>query len=351
MKIFIFGAGASRGAQPDNVHEHAIAPLTDELFNARYQKFASMVGLSEPSMNIYRDSISKAKSLEEWLTNEWSKTESIQEVWSKNAQRGLLAQIAFYIWLVLRNVTSWTYNNSGNSRDSNTYLALMNKLLARQEQFGLINFNYDLLLDFAYKDVYRITFHDLDDYLNRNYVKPHGSINWLLEKREDDRPINLTREYHMDTRVRLDTAINLMFRDAPIPVTGLIVKEPNHRDLYLEIDDLFRVFREQYFYPLIFLPLTAKVYSSISGFEEKILEKGRELMAKATDVYLIGYRANDDLIKDMLSKAPKDTKVHVIGLNSAEGIMNNVLKWAKNLKKGEVSTQGFRRFVYDTTLL
>lgn len=350
MKIFIFGAGASRGAQQGNVHEYAIAPLTNELFNPRYQQFANIVGLSEASMNTYRDEISKVESFEKWLTAEWDKTELIKEIWAKEAQKGLLAQIAFYIWLVLRSVTKWTYDNSGNSRETNTYLAFMKKLLTKQAQFGLINFNYDLLLDFAYKDVYRITFHDLDDYLDRNYVKPHGSINWLLEKRDDDHRIDLVHEHHMDTRIRLDTAISLMFRDAPIPMSGLLIKEPNHRDLYLEIDDLFRVFNNQYFYPLIFLPLTAKVYSSISGYEEKILAKGRELITKADEVYLIGYRADDDVIEDLLTSAPKGTQLNVVGIESAEDIMSNVLKWAINLKRGTVYSDGFHRFVFDNSV-
>jgi hypothetical protein len=347
MKIFIFGAGASFDSQKGhNVHDKAIPPLTSDLFDPRYSDFAKMVGISDPDMNRYRNAIAQYDTLETWLTEEWGKTKSFQQSSSKQAQLGVLGQITFYIWLVLCNVSRWAYENQFQCRETNAYEELLNKIKAKDIAFGLINFNYDLLLDYAVKDVFKFTFHGIDDYLNHNYVKPHGSINWLLNPRSSDEKIDLTHEHSMDTRVRLDTASSLIYKDEEIPMSGLLVKEPDHRDLYT-IDDLLRSFDRQYFYPLLFLPLSTKSYSSISGFEDKIIAKGKSLIESATEIFLIGYRANDSIIQEMLKNVTHETKVHVVGLDSADDILERVLGYNSNLIRGNTYKNGFHHFAYN----
>lgn len=349
MKLFIFGAGASRDAQHGNVYDNVIPPLTNELFDIRYAEYANRVGLSNPEMNTLRNKIAEFAYLEEWLTGEWEKIKNLKEIRSINAQKGFLAQVLFYVWVLLVSVSKWNYENQFQNRETNAYQELMSKLRHKDEPFGIINFNYDLLLDYAYKDQFRLAFNNIDDYLENNYVKPHGSINWLLSKRKDDLSIDLGKEHNLDTRSRLDTAINLMFKDLPISITGLQVKEPDHRDIYT-IDDLLRSFGGQYFYPLIFLPLTSKAYSSIEGFEEKIISKGKDLMKTADEIYLIGYRANDELIREMLKLAKPNTKLHVIGKGSAAEIRDKVLKLNRNIVEGETSDEGFYHFAYNAKI-
>lgn len=349
MKVFVFGSGASKDAQHGTVHDSSIPPLTNELFDHRYSEMAVRIGLNDPTMNTLRNKIAEYAYLEDWLTEEWDKINSLREVRSINRQRGFLAQVLFYVWLVLINVSKWNYENTFQSRETNAYQELMRKLFDKDEPFGLINFNYDLLLDYAYKDQFRLAFNSIDDYLDANYVKPHGSVNWFLSKRAGDVSIDLTKEHNLDTRSRLDTAISLMFKDSPIPIEGLQVKEPDHRDIYT-IDDLLRSFDNQYFYPLIFLPLTSKAYSSISGFEDKIISKGKEMMSSAREIFLIGYRANDVLIEEMLKNVSHGTKVHVIGKKSAAEIMERVLKMNPNLEKGTISEDGFYHFAFSNLL-
>ena len=347
MRTFIFGAGASLDSQKGHVvHDNAIPPLTNDLFNPRYGDFAKMVGISEPDMNRYRNEITKHTSLEDWLTSEWEKTKTLTLDSSKQAQFGALGQITFYIWLVLCNVSKWMYKNEYQSRDSNAYEELLTRIKVSDSPFGLVNFNYDLLLDYALKDVFKITLHGIDDYLQHSYVKPHGSVNWLLTKRETDSVIDRTHEHNMDTRVRLDTASSLIYKDEQIPMSGLLVKEPDHRDLYT-IDDLLRSFESQYFYPLIFLPLTLKSYSSISGFEDKIIAKGKSLVEEASEIYLIGYKANDSIIQEMMGGLTRKTRINVVGLSSVGAIMEKVLTFNSNLVKGELYDQGFHHFAYN----
>lgn len=350
MKVFIFGAGASADAHKGHVvHDKAIPPLTKDLFDPRYSDFAKMVGISDPNMNRYRNSMSKYASLEEWLTEEWNKLQTLKLPSAKQAQIGFLGEITFYIWLVLSNVSVWSKNNKFKSRETNSYEELLNRINQSQKPFTLINFNYDLILDYAVKDVFKVTFQGLDDYLNNNYIKPHGSINWLLGKRVNDKQIDIDHEYHMDTKVRLDMAINQMYAKNPLSLDGILVKEPDHRDLET-IDDLLRSFKKQYFYPLIFLPLTSKNYSSIAGFEDKVISKAKTNIESAEEIFLIGYRANDSIIKDLLKVIKRKTFLHVVGISSADEIMERVLGYNLNLVRGKTFHEGFHDFAYSTDL-
>ena len=55
MKVFIFGAGASKDSQGSKVPVKNIAPLSDELFHEKYCEIALRVGLSKPVMNRCRN--------------------------------------------------------------------------------------------------------------------------------------------------------------------------------------------------------------------------------------------------------------------------------------------------------
>ncbi|MDZ7587440.1 MAG: hypothetical protein U0946_06820, partial [Patescibacteria group bacterium] len=171
MNVFIFGAGASADAHTGHVvHDKAIPPLTQDLFDPRYSDFAKMVGISEPNMNRYRNALKEHPSLENWLTDEWDKLKKFKLSSSKQAQIGFLGEVTFYIWQVLSNISKWTRDNKFQSRETNSYEELLNKINKSEVEFGLINFNYDLILDYAFKDVFKVTLQGLDDYLNNNYV-------------------------------------------------------------------------------------------------------------------------------------------------------------------------------------
>jgi hypothetical protein len=45
VRVYIFGAGASKGAQLADLIPERVAPLMDELFSPRYRRFALEVGL------------------------------------------------------------------------------------------------------------------------------------------------------------------------------------------------------------------------------------------------------------------------------------------------------------------
>ena len=243
----------------------------------------------------------------------------------------------------------YTYENKNQSRESNSYEELLRKLNDFQIEHSLITFNYDLLLDYALKDVRNITFTSSSDYINNNYYKLHGSVNWFLEKRPTDLEINLLQENRMSSKVRLDMAAQRIFMNDPIHWVEQ-VKDPDDINLY-SLKDLFRGFGNQYFYPLLFMPITTKAYDLIKGFGDRIISKAKNTIISADEIFMVGYAANDSLIKDLISKVHKDTVLHVVGKGESPiKIMDKVLKWNEALKKGDVYNDGFKDFAYNANL-
>lgn len=125
----------------------------------------------------------------------------------------------------------------------------------------------------------------------------------------------------------------------------LEILDPKHSALS-DIVHIMEYFNNAgYFYPLLFMPLTGKDYSIVSDFKDVMVAKVEEMVRQASDIYLIGYRANDDLVHELLDKAPAKTKLHTVGLTSAHEIASRVLDRHKQLEIGEVKNKGFSNFV------
>lgn len=338
MKVFIFGAGASKGSQPDQgVNPKVAAPLVNELFEDRYQTYADQVNLPTSLIRQLRTEWKTLGSLEGWLTQRWEKIDTLRESRNKEAERALFGRLSFYIWRLLLGVSS-EYRES-----SNGYYTFLSKLRSKDEPFSIISFNYDTLLERAIKDTFHLTFDSLDDYINFKLIKPHGSINWFLQKRENDRQIS-NLEMSQNNLFRYDTASRLMFNGTPISMENLEIIDPIHLDLRNDNLISSNRFKGQYFYPLVFLPLTAKAYSAVDGFYHRVVDTGKELLAEAKEIYLIGYRAADDVTKYMFENVQPDTPLHVVTLGDAEKIYDSVTKWCPQLKKGDMITSGFQVF-------
>jgi len=333
MKVYIFGAGASRGSQPEHMEPTRRAPLVDELFEDFYKNCARYVGLSEADLVECRIGSKQSGGVEKWLTDEWESISHLRQEHTKQAKRLLFARLAFYIWRLLLDVSA-TYN------ESNGYNVFANKLFQEDEPFGLVSFNYDLLLDRAIKYRYGAPLSTIDDYLGFNFAKPHGSVNWLLAKRDED-PVP-GNEATRDIPFRISLASSRLFNGATIPIANLHVIPPDHADL-LNPDNCFsRV--GYYFFPLVLMPLTSKM-DFVIQFSDLILRSTQDMLSKADAVYLIGYRANDDIVKEMFKALRPGTTLHIVGWRTAEEVASRILGWATNLKKGTTYNDGFMDFV------
>jgi hypothetical protein len=338
MKVYILGAGASLASQGDleRIARGNWAPLVNDLFDERYTDHAVAVGLGRQDLASYRESFqAQGGSLEKWLTDRWDAIRQMQTTQAQRAERMVFGRLTFYIWWLMQRVSE-TYHVQDH------FLLFLRNLTNADQDFALINFNYDTLLDRALVEL-GFPLNNLHDYLEAKYVKPHGSVNWLLNRRSDE-DVFIDPEDTRDQMVRLTYAASTMYEE-PIPVERVLMLSPLHQDLrHLNLVSSAR-FNRQFFYPLILLPLTTKLYQHFGGFDERLIAAGKSLLATANEVFLVGYRAQDKVIREMFEGVRPDTSLHVIGRNDAGQIMTSVLEWKPELRKGTVFTKGFARFI------
>ncbi|KKR87460.1 MAG: hypothetical protein UU34_C0004G0001, partial [Candidatus Curtissbacteria bacterium GW2011_GWA1_41_11] len=205
-----------------------------------------------------------------------------------------------------------------------------------------VNFNYDTLFEKAYSAVFHKNFTNLDDYINENIIKPHGSINWILNKRKTDQEVPSSR----DTRLKIDLSMRNFYINGKISMENSQFLDPNLE--YLRDNDIARAWESLslgIMYPLIFLPISKKDFTHIETFSEKVIEKGREIMGRADEIYIIGYRARDYVIRDLIMYAPSGCVLNVISESHAKEISEYVLSWAGQLKRGTSLNGGFSAFI------
>ncbi|MCL4363802.1 hypothetical protein M1328_01025 [Patescibacteria group bacterium] len=336
MKIFVFGAGASQAAQHELTYgrEHPQrAPLMNELFNKQYND--NIVNGLNLDINECRLEVEKTKSLEKWLTNRWDAISAIKTDEKRRAELSWFGNINLYIWNLLNKVSK-TYPNAQG------YSYLLKKLYSNDEEFALISFNYDTLLDQSYQDIFRRSLSSRAAYLSARLIKLHGSVNWFLKGRDQDTDLSYNR-HRNDMGVRIRAIAEQIYNGPPMRLDKLEILDPTHSSL-TTINHIMGYF-DGYFYPLLFMPLTGKAYSTISDFKEVMIQQAEELFKISKDVYLIGYSANDELIYDLLSKATYGTKLHVIGRQSAKQIAEKIFSKNPNLKEGIINEEGFLNFV------
>lgn len=338
-KVFIFGAGASLGSQgPNQVDVSKKSPLVNELFNVEYHGYSGPVGLDEGELTTFKTESEKSASLEHWLTAQWNAMGNIQNPSALNHRRKIFGQLTFYLFFLFKAV-SQTYNQQ------NSYRLLLQKLLDRDESFGLINFNYDTLLDKAIVQLQGVTLLGIEDYDRANYVKPHGSINWLLGLRGKDP--KLPSDGLADIHGRFATASSLLFNNEPFILENISVVSPDHPSLDIYADLIGHRFGAQYFYPLILMPLTSKLYKLVEGLSERLINQSQEMLQDVEEIFLVGYRAHDDIIRQMFSVVPDGARLHIIGNGSANQIGTEVTSWAPKLRLASVIDTGFNKFAAD----
>jgi len=311
MKIFIFGAGASLGSQDRTIGSldpSFHAPLVDQLFNPTYKKYSNNT-LNESEFEECKNAVKSCGSLERWLTERWEAIQALRDENSKQAEKAFFGGITFYLWFLLQAVSSNGYS------EPNGYSILLQKIRKKDELFALISFNYDTLLDQAVQHRFRRSLLTLEEYLSFGLIKPHGSVNWLLRKRAEDP--GLPEGTQIEQVLRLRTATSKLYNGPPHSMVNIEIINPDNPDL-LTFEKTLSRFRYQYFYPLLFMPLTGKLYSQVEGFQEKIIQRGHDLLRQASEIYLVGYRAADDLIKEMFKNVNSNTVLHVIGIEQTK---------------------------------
>lgn len=316
MRLLIFGAGASYASQNHLYNETNLrSPITNEFFDPKYLKYAEHVNFTEDELNDFKEGYESGKNLEVWLTNKWNQLEGLNQS-IREIDRALFGKFTFYIWSILWNLSK------DYKKEENLYFELLRKLKVnlrtKNEEFRIITFNYDTFLDKAYTDVFNTSLQDLDDYLEMGIIKPHGSINWILPKRANDKAVE--RRGDEDIKTRINLACRQFYKGDPFNSENIISISASHND-FLELKNIINQRCDyQYFYPLIFIPLTKKLDSLINGFYKRIIDTAIESIRESEKIYVIGYRAKDNIIDEILNEAKSGTELHVISNGSANEI-------------------------------
>ena len=334
MKVFVFGAGASQGSQGALAPGELKSPLVNELFEEAYRG-CNIAFLTEEHLEQCRNR--GPLSVEDWLTERWERVSTFQSQ-KRQSESAFFGKVAFYLWELFRNVSA-TYDTN------NAYGRLLAKLVEQDEKFGFISFNYDTLLDRAVVDKLSTTLTSLEAYVNTPLVKPHGSVNWFFQQRGNDPKPG--RHYDRDDEAWLRQASGLMFNGDRFSITGARVMDPTHKDVN-SLVNLREVFQKHnYFYPLILMPVTTKWYDFIDGFDDTLLSAGKKLISDASEVYVIGYSANDEVLAEMLRSLSRGSPVHVVGPNQPNKVLKRICRGNPNLKAGRALKMGFDKFVVD----
>jgi hypothetical protein len=246
--------------------------------------------------------------------------------------------VTFYIWQLLREVSE-TYT------EENLYAELLRKIYREDEEFSLLSFNYDTLLDRAF-DRNFFPLNTSHDYDRARLIKPHGSVNWYVRGRRSDN-VAIHELSSLDIYAR--EAAAHMFQGDSIDSRAPFVLNPFHRSTVKYGDVLNHPAQGagRIHYPLVLVPLTTKLYPLLGGFYNKAVTDARHWISNADDVYLIGYRANDDIIKEMCRTLRVGVRLHVVSTtpDSAARIMADVRSWQPTFHEGDAMGGGFETFV------
>jgi len=340
MKVFIFGAGASKGIGTISGTKLTF-PITSELFDDTYMEFLSNRASHNDARFDFSQLVRKISvegDLESYLTKKWENANKKKHKLYQKKEIKWFGGIGLYIWDLFKVL-------SLRSSDYNPYKNLLEKLEAREENFGLISFNYDTVLDRAYATLIHEEFNHLEIYLSNNFIKPHGSVNWFLRKREADRPVENRSSGDLNSRV--NHIISQMYDGRSFQSGSIEILSPTHSDFKLDFWPLISSrFDNQYFFPLIFLPLTTKLNYLVPEMYKRMVEDAQAMLSQAKEIYFIGYRARDEIIKVMCSRVGPKAKIFVISNNDPGSIAKRLEKEVLKAKpKIEVSLDDFENFV------
>lgn len=196
-RMFIFGAGASAycafGDKSKTLRESKLRPPTGfEIFDEDYQTFCDKypgVSLTIPAYE------AMGRDIEDCMEKEWQN-------FRYTYNPGLLKRHVNIQYYLQKLFTAISTDVVTNHNRKNLYSLFANKLQQHysthtNENFSVVSFNYDTILDHYIEKVFEQPFQSMDDYFNYKspflFFKPHGSCNWGWKfKRELINPLGRT---------------------------------------------------------------------------------------------------------------------------------------------------------------
>jgi len=357
-KMFVFGAAASSfcvfGDSSKAFRDcHLNPPTGFEIFDTKYESFISQYPAAKLSIPLFE---SKDKNIEECIQEEWNTFKSYYSPQVAIRHINLQFYLQSLFTAISKEVVEKHYRN-------NLYSLFLNKfqgyLAANpKERISLISFNYDTILDGFMSQIYRYPLNNMDDYINWNernilLFKPHGSCNWGWKLKKEklnghnqstianalyEKGIEPWEIYFQLTGTLSEVIANNAwgheyFNDKHLRGRFTINKNLIEQIPYNTTDTYF---------PSLLMPYRDK--------DEMIMPYDhynamRTVTEQAEELYLIGWKGNEDLFNNHLKKHARNLKKIVIVNPQADVVKCNISKYI-DLTKIEVETiKDFETFV------
>ncbi|MEK6615836.1 MAG: hypothetical protein AABZ32_06970 [Bacteroidota bacterium] len=314
-RMFVFGAAASTfcifGEAGKKFRELSLNPPTGyEIFDAKYDSFITKYPAAKISTPLFE---SKDKDIEQCLEEEWQAYKTFYSPQVANRHINLQYYIQELFSAISKEVTENHFRN-------NLYSLFLNKLQKHiaanpKERIALVSFNYDTIIDGFASQIFQNPFSTMGDYIDwdkRNILlfKPHGSCNWGWKFKSD--------KLNGNTQATIPEALYQQ-KIEPWQVYFHLLGELNevvaqnswghewgndkhYRGRFTINKNLLEIIPDnskQVYFPALLLPYRDKdemvmPYDHFNAMEH--------CMRNMEELYLIGWKGNEDLFNRLLER-------------------------------------------------
>jgi len=353
-KMFVFGAGASAHCVPKSEvlrleNSRYRPPEGAGLFNANFRQIIE----NYSGVKLLLSSLKRANNdVEAFLESEWG---NIRDTYNPSVLARHIS-IIFYLQQLFCEVSNEII---GEFYDCNLYSTLIDNIQKDlkgkiSERVAFVNFNYDTILDHYIASHFRQTFENIDDYINYNseqflYFKPHGSSNWGWKFKSEiafDKCNNIC-DFFFNESV---TLADIYYRHLG-NVNEMVHKRSWAMDKKYTINkNKIEIIKDDYprrYFPSILIPYRDKDEFVMPYSHTQAMDK---FMHDMEDLFLIGWKGNEDKFNKLLGKASKLKRIIIVNPDE-EGVLNNLSKYLGDVptmrKKYEITHfDTFEHFVY-----
>ncbi|MBR4690267.1 MAG: hypothetical protein IKO90_07370 [Bacteroidales bacterium] len=330
-KLFVFGAGASAycSLEKNDKDDTAVAlrrlPQGNELFSEQICSSLFSEGL-QSVLPIYE---AKGLDLESFLQLYFEKIRSrYDEISLRN-----LINIQFCVQENIRSITNDIQSSFSRYNVYALFISYIRDYLqdVQNQCVSIVSFNYDTLLEKSIEMECGKTFNCMSDYVSsQNTIqlfKPHGSINWGWIATNKPSCISNQEEflnYLYKEKNNLDTLYFEILGNAQRNIKeqswGMEFEKQGKGRFTINKEAITVLKYNDIYYPSLLLPYSDKDDFIMPYSHQYAM---RDTMRQIEELYLIGWKGNEDLFLRYLKKCRKLQKLVIVNPD-AETVLKNI---------------------------
>lgn len=344
-RMFVFGAGASAFCSfGENNSSFCNSPLKPpigtDIFHTRYSELIEQFPGAEEILPLFED---KGWDIEACMQEEWEV--AMNSFNPKITSRHI--NIQFYLCELFRKISAeiFTKHKRGNlySLFALKLQTHLSKAQNAHEKIGIVSFNYDTILDQFIESNFHFSYAEMADYIdwkNNKIIlfKPHGSCNWGWEFLPEKLDAKLQGQHqiarHLYTNQTTPAMIYYeMLGDLNTNVyQGAWAMEkmvhPQDVGRYTINKNRIKTFSsvQHSFLPALLMPYRDKDEFVMPYYHYQAM---RTYLDHIEELYLIGWKGNEEAFNHQINKHAKNLKKIVIVNPDANSVKDNLSKVLK----------------------